>query len=551
MRIVLAACTALSVVAALPAVAASSGVGSGNTVVVEPPIRHPATTPCVVPLYRGATFGANNVNFTYTPPAACAGPWGAVVLSVDVSLDAGIQYDRTGTIWIGGVPFWFGTTAEPTPSLAPSWHFERNVTDLSATLKTAQSGFVLIANYTNSQDTSIITTSARLLFYPPSAQFPAPPVPDVVIPLAAPGGGTVALGNSTSTVAITQTLPTNIAAAALDVYTQSQSGDEFWYTCVPNSLSSELQSCGGGAVREGEVTVDNTPAGVAPVYPWIYTGGIDPYLWAPITGVQTLSFRPFRVELSPFAGLLSNGASHTIALSVYGANNYFSAAGALLLWLDPDSTQVTGGVTQNTLEAPNPVINNTIQDNGGVVSGAVNSTLTHDFQITGTVVTSQGTLTKSVEQLGHFANLQNFDITGSTYRQDISQDTLTYVRTAISGGGTDSATMATYDYPLGIKLFEVFTQNGGRQKTTIQQGLHVNVEQTVNSANVGSSGTQYQVNTTDLLKFNSSFNITGHKNQASSANYIDASSQYPCFGEHLQAANNILTARTYGCKAVK
>jgi hypothetical protein len=185
-------------------------LGSGNVAVIEPPVSHPNETPCVVSLYKNATFGANNADFNYAPPAGCPGPYAVIVLSVDVSLNAGIQYDRTGTIWVGGVPLWFGTTSEPSPSQAPSWHFERDVTDYTALLATAQSGYALIANYTNSQDTSIITSSAHLLFYPATAKDPAPRVPDIVIPLAAPGGGTVGLGNSTSLLTITPTLPTNI-----------------------------------------------------------------------------------------------------------------------------------------------------------------------------------------------------------------------------------------------------------------------------------------------------------------------------------------------------
>ena len=41
---------------------------------------------------------------------------------------------------------------------------------------------------------------------------------------------------------------------------------------------------------------------MAPVYPWIYTGGHGPYLWEPITGIETLNFKPYRVDLTPFAG---------------------------------------------------------------------------------------------------------------------------------------------------------------------------------------------------------------------------------------------------------
>ncbi|MGH6877061.1 MAG: peptide-N4-asparagine amidase, partial [Rhizomicrobium sp.] len=349
--------------------------GSGNVAVIEPPVSHPDETPCVVKLYRKAQFGANNVYFVYNPPANCPGPWSTVVLSVDVSLDAGIQYDRSGTIWIGGVPLWFGTTAEPNPNLGPSWHFERDVTDYTSLLEGSNPGFVLIANYTNGQDTSIITSSAKLLFYPVPAGDTPPVVPDEIIPLAADGGGTVALNTGTDTVAIDQTLPTNIAQADLDVFLQGQSNDEFWYTCVPDSLAGELDSCGGGALREGEITVDGAPAGVAPVYPWIFTGGIDPYLWAPIPGVQTLYFKPFRVPLTPFAGVLSNGAiAHQIALSVYGANGYFSVAGALLLYLDHGGTQTTGSITKNTLGGqPSPVVTNTIKTKNGVISGKVDT----------------------------------------------------------------------------------------------------------------------------------------------------------------------------------
>src|SRR5437879_2848757 len=69
----------------------------------------------------------------------------------------------------------------------------------------------------------------------------------------------------TDQLATTFTLPQNVERAYLDVIAQSQSNDEFWYTCVPNDVTGELQSCGATAFRETEVTVDGQPAGVAPV----------------------------------------------------------------------------------------------------------------------------------------------------------------------------------------------------------------------------------------------------------------------------------------------
>jgi hypothetical protein len=529
--------------------AAPVTLGSGNVAVIDPPVPHPKEAPCVVPLYHGAKFGANNANFVYTPPAGCPGPYAVIVLSVDVSLNAGIQYDRTGTIWIGGAPLWFGTTSEPSPQQGPSWHFERDVTDYTSLLATTQNGFALIANYTNAQDTSIITSSAKLLFYPATGKSPAPRVPDIVIPLAAAGGGTVGLGSSSDALTITPTLPTNIQAASMDVYLQGQSGDEFWYTCVPDSLSSELESCGGGTVREGEISIDGTPAGVAPVSPWIFTGGIDPYLWTPIPGVQTLDFKPFRVELSPFAGVLSNGAPHSISLSVFGANNYFSVAGALFLYLDPASTTVTGTVTENTLTAV-PVVktSNTIVSTDTQISGGVDTSEARNFTIAGNVTGTGGTINYQVQQTTRFSNHQTFLITGSQYLQDIKQNTVTSVQATASGPDGTTVRTVNHTTPLTVDINEVVGGNGnGKQKTGITQLFSDTNLLVTNGAVTQKDLVSNTITTGDTLLFNSAFQITGNKNQASSASYIGTSLHEPCYGLKLASIAGVLVSAVKGC----
>jgi hypothetical protein len=540
-------CSALiGVFAAHPAFAGFV-IGSGNEAVIEPPITVPKETPCVVPLYKGAKFGANNVNFTYTPPANCPGPYAKIVLNVGVSLDKGIQYDRTGVIFIGAVPIWFGTTAEPTPQLGPKWSFERDVTDYTSRLATSQTGFVNITNYTNSQDTSIITSHASLSFYPATAQYPAPTVPDLVLPLSEPGGGTAGISGGQS-LSATYTLPPNVVNAKLETYLQGQSGDEFWYTCVPNSLTGELESCGGGSVREGELTIDGTPAGVAPVHPYIFTGGIDPYLWSPIPGVQTLDFKPFPIELAPFAGLLSNGQPHTLSLSVFGDNGYFSVTGALFVYLDPNTAQVTGGVTKNTLAVAPTVneVNNIVA--GNTVTGNLLTTSMHDFTINGDVVTSRGTVKESVHQTTAFSNNQTFDITSTLYRQDIKQNTTTVVHTAaISSAGTTS-TDNQYLMPITVDIVEKFLKNGDiTQKTTVNQTEEDNLNTVVNGAVTAQLAYYDQTQATDLLVLNGSFEIVGNKDMASQGAYRVTSLGAPCFQRVLTAQDNVLTSATTGC----
>ena len=306
-------------------------IGSGNTAFADPPVPRPKTTPCKVQLYENYKFdNFNPQSFNYTPPSGCPGPWAAVILEVNLAITKGIQYDRTANIWLGPTNIYFGTTSEDQPNEGRNWHVERDLTVYSSIFTTAQDGTVDLGNEVNKTYTGVLHGSADILFYPLAPNQQPPSAADQVIAFSAGStGGTVALDTTGSccqpVLEETLTLPTNIQGVFFDVFAQSQNDDEFWYTCVPDDVASELESCTNTAFREGEVTIDGTPAGVAPIYPWIFTGGIDPYLWIPIPGVQTLNFKPYQVNLTPFAALLSNGQQHTIGLSVFNADDYFSA----------------------------------------------------------------------------------------------------------------------------------------------------------------------------------------------------------------------------------
>ena len=115
-------------------------------------------------------------------------------------------------------------------------------------------------------------------------------MPNQVLALAQ--NTTTSLNTTTDQQAATFKLPLTVTRAYLDVISESQGNDEFWYTCVPNDVAGALENCGNTAFRETEVYIDGIPAGVAPIYPWIYTGGIDPYLWEPLPGIETLNFKP-------------------------------------------------------------------------------------------------------------------------------------------------------------------------------------------------------------------------------------------------------------------
>jgi len=505
----------------------------------------------VVTLFQNAEFdNYNPYDFSYTPPANCPGPWQKVVLVANIYVTAGIQYDRTANFWLGGTNIYFGTTAEPSPDLSPNWVIQTDLTDYSALLATAQQGQADIGNTVNSQYTGIIYASAELEFYPIDHTEAPPPRPfDQVLPMS-PTPGTVQLTDTTSTLSQTFTLPTNIQGAYLDVFAQSQNDDEFWYTCVPNDLSSELQSCGNTAFREGEITIDGEAAGVAPIYPWIYTGGIDPYLWFPLPGVQTLNFVPYRVNLTPFAGVLSNGQPHTISLSVYNADNYFSATAALLLYQDANATDLAGEVTKNTLTAaPNPqVIENIKTQSNGDIAGTVTVTSNRKFTITGYVTEPYGKVYSSVQQNINFSSIEGFDITSATYVQNIAQQT-TIASTATQRGGAKTITTSSQqNWPLNMDINIVVNSNGTEtQTTTVRQENYNNTAISKNGVQTQAQAVDDLENSTDALEFTTSGFLIGNSGQASSQQYSIFGSNGVCYDVTLAAANNALTSYTDGC----
>lgn len=527
----------------------SPTVGSANPVTAEPPVPRPATKPCVVSLFKNEEFADfNSKTFTYTPPASCPGPWAKVVFTADFTVTAGTQFDRTASFYLGHANIYYGTTAEPSNTLSPSWHVERDVTDLSAIFKTSQTGEADLGNfvgvYNGTDYNGIIYANAALKFYPAAANAPAANVPDAVLPLPDAAGGAVALNNTSSQLNETFAFPTNVERAYLDIITQSQSQDEFWYSCSPTNIAAELNNCPNTGFREAGITIDGRPAGVAPVYPWIYTGGIDPFLWQPLPGVQTLDFVPYRVDLTPFAGVLSNGQQHTVAVSVFNAHSYFLAAGNILLYLDHGKDSVTGDIESDTLSAePVPTVTENLKNPApGTYTGTVTVSSMRNFVITGYANTSHGRVETTVEQHLDFVNTQQMNVTPAVYIQNIVQSTEVHAKTTSNSRGVISEIHHDFSYPLTMNYN--FTQNADgsySQITSIQQKYVKQTTRKVNGNPTYFSKVVNEVSPSDTLNFSPSFSFLGNTGQQSVASYTFSDSLGACYSRTLTAANGVLT----------
>jgi hypothetical protein len=517
-------------------------VGSGNTATADPGIARPKATPCRVRLFTDLKFADYSPkSFAYAPPAACPGPWQKVVLEADYSVEAGRQFDRTATLWIGGVNVYFGTTAEPSRTIGRAWHIERDLTEYAAMLRSATEGRAELGNIVNGRYTSSLFGTAEIAFYPASSDGEsdgASAAADVVLPLSgSPTGGTVGLFNPSAELAATFQLPTNVERAFLDVILQHQgANDEFWYTCVPDALAGPLQSCSGTAFREGQLSIDGQPAGVVPIFPWIFTGGIDPYFWRPIPATQALNFVPYRVDVTPFAGVLSDGKPHRFAIKVTNNSQYFSTTATLLLYLDHGAAQVTGAVTQNTIGAPAPVVKpDLVTAADGTMTGTVTTTSSRQFVLAGWVKTSHGRVKTEITQKIDFSNAQQFvapdpNAIPQTFVQNITQSTSISSITKVHGGEDVRESTVRLSWPLEVDLTVNIAADGGfSQVGKVKQAYNRVVSDGESSTLTSNSGQWANTYPTTV-------------GQAGSQRYFFSDSDGHCYSRSLTAAGGVLTS---------
>ena len=528
-----------------PPAPASVPLGSTPSVTADPPAAHPSTKPVAVTLFQDFTFtDFSSHPFRFAPPAPARQRWGKIILVGDFSVSAGRQFDRSGEISLGHTNIYFGTTAEPSDHSSPAWHFERDLTDYAALFGAAHMGEITLGNIVDSKYTGVIHGSAHLLFYPAAkAALPAAAAADLVLPLPAGPNGLGSADTPAQAVSATYTLPRNTIRVYLDVITESQGDDEFWYLGVPNDLTDTLKASGGTAFREAEITVDDQPAGAAPIFPWIYTGGIDPGLWQPIPGLQTLNFAPYRVNLTPFAGVFSDGRPHTVGVRIFNNRNHFAVAGVLLVYRDPKLKAVRGALTADTLTAdPAPTVESHIVSAGGQVSGPVSVTSRRRFTLAGYVQTSAGKVSTKITQTIGFSSLQQFEMGAAANVQDAKQLTTVSLVTQTQTPSALWAATDTFQYPFTVHFSRLTRADGSASQTTAITQTDLVTRSTRRNGSFVSSRSLYDiVSPSDTLEFSAAGKAI-RRSQNSSQIYVYSDSHGTNYSRTLTAANGKITS---------
>ncbi|KAI5005931.1 peptide-N4-(N-acetyl-beta-glucosaminyl)asparagine amidase A-like [Hordeum vulgare subsp. vulgare] len=321
---------------------------------VDRPHRPPpgSSGPCSTVLLSHSfayTYTKPPVTAAYSPPPCLAAAGGhASLISLAVlewrAACQGVQYDRIFGVWLGGAELLRGCTAEPRRN-GIEWSVSKDVTKYASLLaaRNPSTLAVYLGNVVDEQYTGVYHANLTLHLYfhhPPQPPQPGLGPADVIVPVSRSlplnDGLWFQIQNGEDVGSASLAVPTNAYRAVLEVYLSYHAHDEFWYT---NTIGSN------GPFREVTVSIDGDLVGAVWPFPVIYTGGINPLLWRPITGIGSFSLPSYDIEITPFLEKLLDGKAHEFGLSVTNAKDAWFVDANLHLWLDPRGAPTTAGIT--------------------------------------------------------------------------------------------------------------------------------------------------------------------------------------------------------------
>mmetsp|Transcript_120705 Transcript_120705/g.346828 ORF Transcript_120705/g.346828 Transcript_120705/m.346828 type:complete len:672 (-) Transcript_120705:249-2264(-) len=378
----------------VPALAASGNYPNyANPITARPPLPHPPGSgglPCAsvaVILDAALSEYVQVERGWFDPPQSCPAPWGQVVLEFSGAV-AGHQYDRYGAVWFRGVELLRTTTPEPSPA-GIHWRIEKDVSDYASLFAEAGELTLQIPNIVNDTYTGVLQVNLTLHFLVGGWEAPK----FEIVPLRNVTAGSFPLedidvrGESNEQVN-SVSLPRSASAVRLDVYASAHGCEEFWYI---NELNGSL--CGGGASRELRVLVDGHLAGAQYPFPAMYTGGLNPFLWRPLTGILSFDIPAYRFDLTPFLAWLTDGEEHNVTLQVIGMvpDGFWLLDGVMVIEHSED--EVASG-TVEVLPSEKPRVWETVADEAD--SMTVQQMRTHtDFHVRGNVLKRSGARSES------------------------------------------------------------------------------------------------------------------------------------------------------------
>ncbi|XP_007021740.2 PREDICTED: peptide-N4-(N-acetyl-beta-glucosaminyl)asparagine amidase A [Theobroma cacao] len=403
---------------------------------VTKPIKRPNTKPCSYLVLQhdfGFTYGRPPVLVNYIPPHCYSQSFTKIVLEWKATCK-GTQFDRIFGIWLGGVELLRSCTAEPT-SNGIVWTVEKDITRYYSLLlkKGTQTLAVFLGNIVDRTYTGVYHVNLTFHFYPAENNLnddkqilhnlASDSKADLILPISRDlplnDGLWFEVQNSNDTKLKQFKIPQNVYRAVLEVYISFHENDEFWYGNFPNDYiaANNLSGTpGNGPFREVVVSLDGQVVGAVWPFTVIYTGGINPLFWSPITGISSFNLPSYDIEITPFLGNMLDGKFHKLGFSVTNALNVWFIDANLHLWLDSRSVKTEGKL----LMCNNKVVGVSEESDFEGLNGKFLTSANRFISSTGWIKSSYGNITThSIQEFSYSNSLQigkdgNFQVVNQT-----------------------------------------------------------------------------------------------------------------------------------------
>ncbi|KAE8679078.1 Peptide-N4-(N-acetyl-beta-glucosaminyl)asparagine amidase A [Hibiscus syriacus] len=390
---------------------------------VTKPIQVPHTNPCSLTVLQhdfGFTYGKSPVLANYNFPSDCPfQEFSKIVLEWNATCK-GRQFDRIFGVWLSGVELLRSCTAEPRAT-GIFWTVKKDVTRYSSLLLSnkTQTFAVYLGNLVDKTYTGVYHVNVSLYFYPAVEKMDLfkekrrnlgsgiDSEADLIIPfsrdLPLNDGLWYEIQNSNDVKVKKFQIPQNVYRAVLEVYVSFHENDEFWYGNLPNeyiAANNLTGYAGNGPFREVVVSLDGDVIGAVWPFTVVFTGGINPLLWRPISAIGSFDLPTYDIEITPFLGNLLDGKPHNLSFSVTNALNVWYIDANLHLWLDSKSEKTEGKLLQYDIV---PLGVSSVLDFKGL-NGTFITNTTRFISSTGWVTSSYGTVTTKATQDLSYSN---------------------------------------------------------------------------------------------------------------------------------------------------
>lgn len=492
--------TAVTTVAVAPSIGSGPASDSPATLASSPElpstspfVPRPPVVPCgaieVVDL--PITDSEPAIDFPAAAPAGCTGAISKIVLELDHEFDEMLPRPMALGVWVDGVNLAFANARVGDDPPSP-WYVERDLTDYLAVFRrSGAQGRIRLDPYALWDEPSVqMRVTLRIVFYPQGAGAAAPRKPDRVYALGPDFAGQTPVDSELDGNSARVRLPRDIERVYVDVLAKVSGLAAA--TCVPRAVAEAVPDvvkrypepgvsggrCADVPLKETRVYIDGQIAGIAPVEPRAELHPAAPRALHPL---------PYRVDISPFAGLLSDGAVHVLRFTTGLGDNPVSGletTGALLVYRDPHSATVSGAVVRNTLQgtAATPIVTHGLVQTGDRVAGPVRTAFDRHFLIEGYIDTARGRMWHRVVQDTHLDNRQHYDVRRpNTIEYRYLQDTTMVYRTWRTSYTTLAGRQLRRDYeylshPLTMSDLAartgVLAESVWEERTQLAQGIH-------------------------------------------------------------------------------